>query len=78
MIDDVMQQRSPAPITVSRAAKILDSSEGTVRRLARNGELPCTTLSTGMRIFDPDVVERVAAERKARRDAANDVAAVAS
>jgi DNA-binding transcriptional MerR regulator len=53
-------------ITVSRAAKILDLSEGGVRALERRGELPATRTSTGTRLFDPAIVERVARERAAR------------
>jgi excisionase family DNA binding protein len=55
------------PVTTSAAAKILQTSEGTVRALEKRGELPATRTSTGMRLFDPAVVERVARERAARR-----------
>ena len=39
-------------ITVSCAAKILETSEGTVRRLERSGDLPAMRTSTGVRLFD--------------------------
>jgi hypothetical protein len=54
-------------ITVSPTARILDSSEGAVRDQARRGELPCTVTESGIRLFDRVVIERIAAERKARR-----------
>jgi predicted site-specific integrase-resolvase len=57
-------------ITVSPAAKILDTSEATVRVLSRRGELPCEVTESGTRWFDRETVERIAAERKARRAAA--------
>lgn len=56
-------------ITVSSAAKILDTSEATVRRLERKGELPATRTDTGLRLFDRATVERIAGERIATRDA---------
>jgi excisionase family DNA binding protein len=55
------------PLTTSRVARVLHCSEGTVRNLAQRGDLPHTKTATGTRLFDPDVVERVAAERTARR-----------
>ena len=54
-------------ITVSPAAKILKTSEGTVRALERRGDLPATRTSTGVRLFDYDVVTRLAAKRQERR-----------
>ena len=54
-------------VTVSRAAKILETSEGTVRALERRGELPAQRTSSGMRLFDEQMVERVARERAERR-----------
>ena len=59
------------PITTAPAAKILETSEGTVRALARRGELPCETTESGTRLFEREAVERVAADRKARRAAAS-------
>jgi predicted site-specific integrase-resolvase len=56
-------------ITTSRAAKILDTSEGTVRGMTRRGELPYTLTESGIRLFERDVVERIAGERQARREA---------
>jgi DNA-binding transcriptional MerR regulator len=58
-------------ITTSHAAKILDTSEGTVRALERRGELPCKfRTSTNIRLFEQSDVERVARERAERRAAA--------
>ena len=54
-------------LTTLRAAKILPTSEGPVRALERRGELPCTRTSSGVRLFDPAVVERVARERATTR-----------
>jgi excisionase family DNA binding protein len=54
-------------LTVSRVAKILETSEATVRALERRGELPATRTSSGIRLFDSDVVARIAAERQAHR-----------
>jgi excisionase family DNA binding protein len=53
-------------ITTSRAAKILQTSEGTVRALERRGELPAERTSSGLRLFDRAVVERIARERAER------------
>jgi excisionase family DNA binding protein len=50
-------------ITVSPAAKILKTSEGTVRALARRRVLPSTRTSTGLRLFEKADVERVARDR---------------
>jgi hypothetical protein len=54
-------------ITVSPTARLLDSSEGAVRQQARRGELPCTVTESGIRLFDRAAIERIAAERRARR-----------
>jgi predicted site-specific integrase-resolvase len=53
-------------ITVAPAAKILDASENTVRKLARRGDLQVTLTESGIRLFEREAVERLAAERKAR------------
>lgn len=60
-------------ITVAPAAKILETSEGTVRKLAQRGELPYTVTESGIRLFQRDAVERLAVQRKARRDALRDM-----
>jgi predicted site-specific integrase-resolvase len=62
-------------ITVKPAARILDLSEGRVRILADRGELPVILTESGLRLFDKEAVERVAAERKARRTASRGEAA---
>jgi excisionase family DNA binding protein len=54
-------------LTVSSAAKILKTSEGTVRRLERSGELPAQRTSSGVRLFDRADVDRLARERAERR-----------
>jgi excisionase family DNA binding protein len=62
-------------ITTSHAARILNIAENTVRLLVRRGELPATRTSTGVRLFESDVVCRIAAERQTRRERAGDEAA---
>jgi DNA-binding transcriptional MerR regulator len=54
-------------ITVSKVARILDESERTVRRKAARGQLPCTRTESGIRLFDREVIERIARARAARR-----------
>ncbi len=51
-------------LPVSMVARALGTSEGTVRRLARAGTLTCVRLPSGMRLFDPADVRRVAQERR--------------
>jgi DNA-binding transcriptional MerR regulator len=57
----------PNLITVSRVAKILNTSEGCVRSQERRGLLPAVKTDSGMRLFDRDVIERIARERADRR-----------
>ena len=57
----------PSPLTTCEVARKLNTSEATVRRL--DSVLTPTRTATGMRLYDPDTVERVAAERDARRAA---------
>jgi excisionase family DNA binding protein len=54
-------------ITVSKVAHLLQLAERTVRAMAARNELPCVRTESGMRLFDRAVVERIAAERMARR-----------
>ena len=55
-------------IKTNRAARILDLSEKGVRDLADRGALPISEITEeGTRLFDREVVERVAAERSRRR-----------
>jgi excisionase family DNA binding protein len=56
-------------ITTSPAARILKTSEGTVRQLVRRGELRCIKTENGMRLLELDDVQRLAAKRQALRDA---------
>jgi excisionase family DNA binding protein len=58
-------------ITVSSAAKILDTSEGTVRRLERKGELLATRTDTGLRLFERATVQKLAHDRATRRAASS-------
>jgi excisionase family DNA binding protein len=55
------------PITVSGAARILECSEGTVRRLEATGALRAMRTPTGMRIFALDDVEQLATQRAQER-----------
>jgi MerR HTH family regulatory protein len=61
-------------ITVSAAAKILNVSEAAVRLMVPRGKLPVIRTESGMRLFDRAVVERLAVERQARRDAGGEAA----
>ena len=59
-------------VTTSGAARILQCGEATVRKQADRGELPVIrledgTLRNGVRLFDREVIERVARERAKRR-----------
>lgn len=51
-------------VGVSRVARALNTSEGTVRRLANLGRLPHVRVN-GQRLFELGVVERVGRERAA-------------
>ena len=64
-----MQQivKRPADlVTVSHAARLLDVSEGTVRRLERAGQLAAVRLSNGTRAFERRTLERFAESRGAK------------
>lgn len=61
-------------ITVSQVARLLNKSERTIRAQATRGELPCERTESGWRLFDRDVITRIAEERKARRDPREDIA----
>lgn len=61
-------------ITTSAVARLLESSEATVRQLANRGQLPCIVLASGLRLYRRDVVERLAVERQAQRDARRETA----
>ena len=53
-------------LTTSSAARVLHVADGTVRQMARRGELPAIRTEGGVRLFDPADVDRVARERAAR------------
>ncbi len=55
------------PITTAPAARILEASEATVRGLADRGLLLFERTESGVRLFEREDVERLAAKRKARR-----------
>ena len=54
-------------ITTTTAAKILKTSEGTVRAMKRRGELPATRTETGIRLFDRTDGHRVPLAEHGRR-----------
>jgi DNA-binding transcriptional MerR regulator len=61
-------------ITVAHAARILETTERTVRRQAARGRLPLHgRTESGIRLFDRAEIERIAAERRARRQSDDDV-----
>jgi DNA-binding transcriptional MerR regulator len=62
-------------LTTSSVARVLGVAECTVRLMERRGELPCTRTASGVRLFDRAVIERIAAERLARRVPTPDEAA---
>lgn len=51
--------------TVSRVARMLELSEGMVRRLADHGALPCIRVGSGLRLFKLADVERLRSARAA-------------
>jgi excisionase family DNA binding protein len=53
--------------TTSDVARELRVSESTVRQLERTGKLSATRTGTGIRVFKPDDVHRLATERSERR-----------
>jgi predicted site-specific integrase-resolvase len=65
--EETMEQQSQDLIGAKGAARILDLSEDSVRRLHREGRLPGFVTDSGHRVFDKTVVERLATERKERR-----------
>jgi excisionase family DNA binding protein len=52
--------------TTSKAARILDCAEPTVRSMADRGELPCIRTSTGARLFRRADLERFARKQEAK------------
>jgi DNA-binding transcriptional MerR regulator len=60
------------PITTGAAARILHTSESTVRNLEQRGVLTVVRTESGLRLFDPEQCHIVAARRAAeaaQRDA---------
>jgi excisionase family DNA binding protein len=53
-------------LIVSEAAKLLGLTPAHVRRLEREGQLPAQRTPGGVRLFNRDDVERLAAARRAR------------
>jgi hypothetical protein len=56
----------PVLLTVSHCARVLGRSEDGVRQLVARGILPCVRLSSGARVFEAEVVERVRQQLKAQ------------
>lgn len=56
-------------LTTSGAARLAECSESSIRLWAIEGLLPFQQTTTGLRLFDPDDVKRVALERRALRTA---------
>jgi excisionase family DNA binding protein len=50
-------------LTTTEVARRLACSPDNVRRLEREGKLPAAKTSTGQRLFESDVVDRLVAER---------------
>lgn len=57
-------------ITTAQSARILDNcTPDNVRKLAREGRLPvAAVVGRGQRLFDLDVVQRLAVERRAKSE----------
>lgn len=58
---------SDRPLTTSDVARELRISESSVRGLERSGRLPATRTATGIRLFDPADVRRMAEQRAQQR-----------
>lgn len=58
-------------ITTSEAARILDLSPDSVRRLEREGALPAIKVGKGHRLFEQSEVEKLRSERERTRSADN-------
>jgi excisionase family DNA binding protein len=52
-------------LSVSDAARVLDVTPSTVRMMERLGKLPALRTAGGMRLFQREHVEQLAAERRA-------------
>jgi len=68
----VFMNKTDSLLTVSGASRILNLTPEGVRALERNGKLPATRTTGGIRLFDPHDVEqlRVNRERKKAEGAA--------
>lgn len=55
-------------LTTSEAAKILDLSPDSVRRLERTGTLSAIKVGKGHRLFDQTQVERLRVKREKTKD----------
>jgi DNA-binding transcriptional MerR regulator len=56
------------PLTTSSVARRLKRAEGTIRGWVRDGRLvPMTQTESGVRLFDPAAIERLATEMEERR-----------
>jgi len=61
----------------SQVARIFEVSSETIREMERSGRLPAVKTPTGVRMFDPQTVARVKAQREAARRVVADAARAA-
>jgi Helix-turn-helix domain len=59
----IVNESTSDPLMTSYVARALHLSEGMVRHLARNGQIPCVQIEGGLRLFHRIDVERLRAER---------------
>jgi len=61
-----MSTNNGAPCLTAEAARVLQVAEGTVRRWADEGRITVRRTESGLRVFDREELERLAAERAAK------------
>lgn len=61
-----MNPHDERPVTTSGAARLADKSGATILSWERKGLLPCERTASGVRLFRPAAVLRVAQEQAAR------------
>lgn len=59
-----MKKKTRPPLLTNEVAKQADASPDAVRIWARKGFLPATTTKGGVRLFNPDDVEKFLLERR--------------
>ena len=62
-------ESTTTPLLTSDVAKILDCSTDNVRLLERTGQLRAVKTPSGVRIYDPEEVDRLARARAYRLEA---------